>query len=221
MRKLAQRWFRETFQWNKRFSACLLHRIVLNRLKVTQHSLIVSLPGTKVGFFSMILKRNDTVIGDTLHAHQDQKKGKIVSKVKKVIIYHYVSKGMVHTEFVHPGKAVNQQFYLKVPKQLWKRVIRFHPEIENTANVFLGWLTLCNKKFGGPSDTKFKPTSYRVVKICRWPCIILVPKTEFSSCPSVGMWNIAFNIKRTPVKPNQILNGNYPRQFRLGKVTVR
>ena len=54
------------------------------------------------------------------------------SKMKSMLIVFLDSKGVVHKEFIPPGQTVNAAFYVKVLKQLKKRVTRARLEIANT-----------------------------------------------------------------------------------------
>ena len=44
----------------------------------------------------------------------------------------FYSKGVVHKEFVPPGRTVNATFYVEALKRLKKRVVGVRPEIANT-----------------------------------------------------------------------------------------
>ena len=51
------------------------------------------------------------------------------SKVKTMIIAFFDSRGIVHKEFVPPGKTVNQVYYCQVLERFRKRVNRVRPDI--------------------------------------------------------------------------------------------
>ena len=50
------------------------------------------------------------------------------SKIKTLLITFYDSKGIIHKEFVPPGKTVNAVYYLGVMKRLLARIRRVRPE---------------------------------------------------------------------------------------------
>jgi len=54
------------------------------------------------------------------------------SKIKSMLICFFDSQGIVHKEFVPPGKTVNQTFYREVLERLRKRVARVRPGIART-----------------------------------------------------------------------------------------
>ena len=49
-------------------------------------------------------------------------------KIKTLLITFYDSKGIIHKEFVPPGKTVNAVYYLGVMKRLLARIRRVRPE---------------------------------------------------------------------------------------------
>ena len=50
------------------------------------------------------------------------------SKVKKMLVCFYDSKGIIHHEFVPEGQTVTGSFYLSVLEGLWKRTRRVRPK---------------------------------------------------------------------------------------------
>jgi len=50
------------------------------------------------------------------------------SKVKRVLVCFYDSKGITNHEFVPEGQTVIGSFYLSVLERLWKRIRRVRPE---------------------------------------------------------------------------------------------
>ena len=50
------------------------------------------------------------------------------SKIKTLLVTFYDSKGIIHKEFVPPGKMVNTEYYLGVMKRLLARIRRVRPE---------------------------------------------------------------------------------------------
>jgi len=49
-----------------------------------------------------------------------------------MLIVFFDSKGVVHSEFVPPGQAVNSKFYVEVLKRLKQRVNRVRSEIKDS-----------------------------------------------------------------------------------------
>ena len=56
------------------------------------------------------------------------------SKIKKLLITFYDYKGIIHKEFVPPGKTVNDVYYLGVTKRLLARIRRVRPEFRASGN---------------------------------------------------------------------------------------
>ena len=54
------------------------------------------------------------------------------SKMKVMLIVFFDAKGIVHHEYVPPGKTVNAQFCKSVLMELTHRVARVRPEIRNS-----------------------------------------------------------------------------------------
>ena len=59
------------------------------------------------------------------------------SKVKKMLVCFYDSKGIIHHEFVLKGQTVTGSFYLSVLERLWKRIRRVRPEYSAPGSWFL------------------------------------------------------------------------------------
>ena len=56
------------------------------------------------------------------------------SKIKTLLITFYDSKGIIHEEFVPPGKTVNAVYYLGVMKRLLARICRVRPEYRESGS---------------------------------------------------------------------------------------
>jgi len=59
------------------------------------------------------------------------------SKVKKILVCFYDSKGVIHHEFVPEGQTVTGRLYLSVLERLWKRIRRARPEYSAPGSWFL------------------------------------------------------------------------------------
>jgi len=59
------------------------------------------------------------------------------SKVKKMLVCFYDSKGIIHHEFVPEGQTVTGSFYLSVLERLWKRIHCVQPEYSAPGSWFL------------------------------------------------------------------------------------
>jgi len=59
------------------------------------------------------------------------------SKVKKMLLCFYDSKGIIHHEFVPEGQTVTRSFYLSALESLWKRIRRVRPECSAPDSWFL------------------------------------------------------------------------------------
>ena len=56
------------------------------------------------------------------------------SKIETLLITFYDSKGIIHKEFVPPGKTVNAVYYLGVMKRLLARIRRMRPEYRESGS---------------------------------------------------------------------------------------
>jgi len=59
------------------------------------------------------------------------------SKVKKMLVCFYNSKGIIHHQFVPEGQTVTGSFYFTVLERLWKRIRRVRPEYSAPGSWFL------------------------------------------------------------------------------------
>ena len=84
----------------------------------------------KLGVFAMISQLNTKVLNGSHQHHQK-------SKVKKMLVCFYDSKGIIHHEFVPEGQTVTGSFYLSVLEHQWKRIRRVRPEYSAPRRWFL------------------------------------------------------------------------------------
>ena len=59
------------------------------------------------------------------------------SKLKKMLVCFYDSKGIIHHEFVPEGQTATGSFYLSDLERLWKRIRRVRPEYSAPGSWFL------------------------------------------------------------------------------------
>ena len=74
---------------------------------------------------------------ETPNSPKAKKVQQVRSNVKIMLISVFDANGIVHKEFVPPGKTVNQQFYLKVLKRLRDSVRKKLPEVWSSGDWFL------------------------------------------------------------------------------------
>jgi len=89
----------------------------------------------KLGVFAVIPQPNAKVLNGSHQHHQKGKKVRLQkSKLKKMLVCFYDSKGIIHHKFVPEGQTVTGSFYLSV---LWKRIRRVWPEYSAPGSWFL------------------------------------------------------------------------------------
>jgi len=91
----------------------------------------------KLGVFAMIAQLNAKVLNGSLQHHQKAKFRLQKSKVKKMLVCFYDSKGIIHHEFLPEGQTVTGSFYLSVLERLWKRIRLVRPEYSAPRSWFL------------------------------------------------------------------------------------